>query len=595
MNPLRFIRPVSLASGLALGAAVFGSTGVAEAASGISNPEGHWQLSAPTAVAVSATYTGSGEGRSGSLALADFPPEAGNIAGQVAATVDIEYQAGLRQITFYLRADTSFPAVLDRHDRGFAADVFSDTEAVPGFACTRRTSFSFDFEFASDVSMEFAVLQRIEFISTSPSVNCSDYLASVRVQLDAGAAPQPWPAFAASGGIKLNRLDDLSQIQLTYAFAGTRLSPTTTLPPHCTDAPSFDRSPVDLAQVNGIIPLGNFNPPAHTFPTSHMYFYFKRDNPSDPRDWSYPTVSTPVRAMGAIRVTEVATLEELTAVPPYTDYTIRYVACRELSGYFQHMTSLDPVLAAMAGPIGTSGCETYSTGGATFRSCGKNVSIDVAPGFVLGTAGGNMRANGLDVGTVDQRVTLGFLSPEKRVNDVHTVCIASYMDAIARSAVEALLGDHLGDYHRTTEPVCGGIMYDVAGTASGHWYFPGASTGQDDPHMALAPNNINPAFLTFSVGTSVASLPTGTYSFAPAADPASLVNRPFAAVVPGSVYCYEALGRLVGAGLELPVVPRLIFLDMPDAAHVRIASTAGSSNCGPGPFVMPPGAATFER
>src|SRR5215510_6450023 len=280
MNLLRLIRPVSLVRGLALSGAIFGSTGVAESAQGISNPEGHWQLTAPTAVAVSATYTRSGEGRSGSLPLADFPADAGNLSSQIPAEVDIEYQAGLRQILFYPFPDASFPIALDRHDRGSAAEVFSDTEAVPGFACSRRTSLGFGFEFSNDESMEFDVLQRIEFISTASSPNCNEYLAGVKMQLEAGTAPQPWPSFAASGGLKLNRLAELTQIQLTYVFEGVRLSPTTTLLPHCTDAPSFDRSPVDLAQVTGVVPLGNVNPPGHTFPTPHMYFYLKRDNPA---------------------------------------------------------------------------------------------------------------------------------------------------------------------------------------------------------------------------------------------------------------------------------------------------------------------------
>ena len=271
------------------------------------------------------------------------------------------------------------------------------------------------------------------------------------------------------------------------------------------------------------------------------------------------------------------------------------MACRELDGYFHHMPTLDPAFAAMVGPIDESDCETYSTGGTTYRRCSKSVSIDVPSGSVLGTAGGDMVANGLDVGMRDQRITLGFVSPEKHPSDIaHAACATNYMEAVVRSAVEAMLGSYSGDYHRTTEPVCGGIMYDLAGTASGDWYFPGAPTDHDDPHLALVPNNVNPAFLTFSVGTSVASLPTGTYSFAPSADPASLVNRPFVDVVPGAVYCYEAIGTLVGAGLYSPVA-RIVFLDLPDATHLRIGSTSGPSTCGAGPFVMPPGATTFER
>ena len=138
-------------------------------------------------------------------------------------------------------------------------------------------------------------------------------------------------------------------------------------------------------------------------------------------------------------------------------------------------------------------------------------------------------------------------------------------------------------------------MYDVAGTGSGAWFFPGASTEHDDPHLALVPDYANPDLLSFSVGTSIASLPTGVYSYAPAADPGSLVNRRFDLVVPGQVYCYESLGFVSGGTLMPFFSGRIILLDMPDAMHLRVASMTGFSTCGAGPFVMPPDAATFVR
>src|SRR5689334_8944172 len=37
-------------------------------------------------------------------------------------------------------------------------------------------------------------------------------------------------------------------------------------------------SPIDVGEIRFITPLGNLNPPAHTIPTDHIYFYFA--NPS---------------------------------------------------------------------------------------------------------------------------------------------------------------------------------------------------------------------------------------------------------------------------------------------------------------------------
>jgi hypothetical protein len=42
--------------------------------------------------------------------------------------------------------------------------------------------------------------------------------------------------------------------------------------PLCVDIP-FTEFPADMDKVSSIIPLGNLNPPGHTFPTGHMYFF----------------------------------------------------------------------------------------------------------------------------------------------------------------------------------------------------------------------------------------------------------------------------------------------------------------------------------
>ncbi|MDE3253490.1 MAG: hypothetical protein KGO92_11830, partial [Bacteroidota bacterium] len=35
----------------------------------------------------------------------------------------------------------------------------------------------------------------------------------------------------------------------------------------------FTALPIDTADITALVPLGNLNPPAHTFPTDHMYLY----------------------------------------------------------------------------------------------------------------------------------------------------------------------------------------------------------------------------------------------------------------------------------------------------------------------------------
>ncbi|HSQ23383.1 MAG TPA: hypothetical protein VLN44_03200 [Pyrinomonadaceae bacterium] len=564
----------------------------------LSNPEGYWQLTAPTVASLSSFYNSSGNGqglgehKNGRLLLSTFPADAGNIVGVVPATVNIEYQATPLQVLLYLSGSDFIPVPLDSHGRG-QVDVDTQSQAVTGYACTQTMKLSIFLEFNTDSSMQFNVLQKIGFVSTAGTGNCADYLTSVRTQLDAGTAMQPWVAFSGSGGLKAKKLETLREIDLTYEFTGSRLSSTTTLLPHCPAAsPLLSMSPVDLSEVTGVVPLGNLNPTGHTFPAPHLYFYLKRTNPLDPLDFTFPSVSTALYAPANVRIYEVTRSEYSTGPLPgdhWLDYSIKYAVCRELTGYFGHVTTLSPAFETLIGAIGSTNCNTYSTGGVTITQCTNNVSVDVAAGFILGTAGGTLRANALDVGMRDQRVTLTYISPAKYPSDrLHTVCAVDYMEPGPKVAMESKLGNFSGTVLRTVPPVCGGVMYDIAGTASGDWFAVGASTDHEDPHLALVPDNVSPNFLTFSVGTSVPSLPPGTYVFLPGLVDSSFVNQPFSAVAPGAVYCY---GPVSAAGLS-----RVIFLEMTDSTHLRIASVSGPAvTCGAAPFTMPAGAGMFER
>ena len=54
----------------------------------------------------------------------------------------------------------------------------------------------------------------------------------------------------------------------------------------------FSVSPVKLDDLDGLVPLGNLAPPAHTFPTGHMYFNIPKEG--DPNDWQQPSRQVPV-------------------------------------------------------------------------------------------------------------------------------------------------------------------------------------------------------------------------------------------------------------------------------------------------------------
>src|SRR5712672_3030835 len=60
----------------------------------------------------------------------------------------------------------------------------------------------------------------------------------------------------------------------------------------CGPATLLTVTPMDLSDIREIAPLGNLNPPGHTFPTDHIYFY------------AAAGPSVPIVAPGAIRITQ---------------------------------------------------------------------------------------------------------------------------------------------------------------------------------------------------------------------------------------------------------------------------------------------------
>lgn len=302
----------------------------------------------------------------------------------------------------------------------------------------------------------------------------------------------------------------------------------------CTGSSFFTSLPIALADLRGLVPLGALNPSGHTFPTDHIYFYIQLTDPSnsasDPKNVN-------VYAPGDVRITDITAQENISTSPSYTDYTIVFYPCAELKAYFGHVQSLDPSISAQIGAI-DSNCQTYTTGGNTFKSCSKTVSIDVTSGTKIGTAG-RKGQTALDLGAYDSRITpTGFANLSRfNTNYPYAVCPVDYFLTSLKSQIEARFGSYDGTTLRTTLPVCGTVGQDIAGTAQGIWFKPNSVEVTEDPHLALVHDNVNPSTAVFSVGTSVTNVSYGTYTFTPQSS--GFVNRDFKDVTAdGSKYCY---------------------------------------------------------
>ena len=365
--------------------------------------------------------------------------------------------------------------------------------------------------------------------------------------------------------------------------------------PECqADAPLFEVSPLRLSDIQGINPLGNLNPPGHTFPSQHLYFYIRREDPTDDR--SSP-VRVPVFAPGHMWITSVSTSEYLSASPPFTDYSLYFSPCNQVSGYFHHVQTLTDDLLDRIGPYDVARCNTYSPGGGAIRRCDKSLTIEVQAGELIGTTGdeGNLA---LDFGMRDDRVpALADANPSRHYSNrsgfdqFHLVCAIDYYPPDVRDRLRARLGDHFGGRPRTIEPICGEVEQDEPGTAQGKWYRPGTveEPSPEGLHLALVHDNVDPSRGVFSVGTSVPGLGPNAWFFAP--QPSGGVNRDFSQVTAdGAVFCYDPVSR---SGRP-PSPPLVILLQLTSDTTLRIEKQ-DAAECGAGSWAFGSNHAVFER
>ena len=83
--------------------------------------------------------------------------------------------------------------------------------------------------------------------------------------------------------------------------------------------PLFSASPLDIEYIMGIVPLGNLNPPSHTFPTDHVYFHITRQQGADSPD------ITTLYSPGNLTITRVSASEHVEA--GFMDYNVFLKPC----------------------------------------------------------------------------------------------------------------------------------------------------------------------------------------------------------------------------------------------------------------------------
>lgn len=220
---------------------------------------------------------------------------------------------------------------------------------------------------------------------------------------------------------------------------------------------------VDQSAIRWITPLGALNPPSHTLPTDHIYFYFA----SGSSTVQPPAAQLPVYAPGDGTVTWMLG-------GPGVDSKIIVRQTSTFSYYVIHML------------------------------LGNNIGV----GTVL-TAGQQIGVTGqvfaVDLGVINDTLTIGFVNPSRYTDGemLHT-------DAPLKYYTEPLRSQLYGKVQRLGAEKDGTIDYDKAGTLAGNWY----SQFGNSP-MSFAYDTYDPSVPMISTGVGTYQ---GVYGIS-AADP----------------------------------------------------------------------------
>lgn len=267
-------------------------------------------------------------------------------------------------------------------------------------------------------------------------------------------------------------------------------------------------SPIDQAAIRWITPLGNLNPPAHSIPTDHIYFYF-----ADPDAGEQPAVRrTEFRAPGDGTVTTV-----LGSVGAESKIFVRQTST--FSYYLDHLILSAPLVRGSV----------------------------ITEGQVLGTTG---TAYGVDLGVINESLTLNFIIPSHYVGDtIHADGPLKYFEEPLRSQLYARV-------QRIGPDLDGKIDFDIAGRLSGNWFIGPSAV------LAFAYDTYDPSKVRISTGAGTLQ---GVFGIAAGDPPPSDVSKGSGRVRYTLLRAITGPPRAGSGGLA-----GYMLVEMTDDTHIRM-------------------------
>lgn len=357
--------------------------------------------------------------------------------------------------------------------------------------------------------------------------------------------------------------------------------------PGCPDGPLYTVIPMGLGDFMAFRPLGFVSLPSNAFPVKHSSFAIAMPGER--------TAERPVLFPGDVWVTEIWSYRSAN----FGGYQLYFQPCAQVRAYFFHLADI-PARLKDAFEAAQPTCQDFADPSGVIVKCQVKLLLKVAAGEAAGVSGDGA---GVDFGMADFRI-----QPEGLVNLEHYpsdypyyVSPVEYYPADLRAQFASKLASWDGRVRRTAEPVVGSYRQDIAGTAQGNWFRPGKDMRSNSldmtSNLALVSDYVDPEQAILMLGTSLAEVPLGIYSFVPT--DSGRVNRRFRDVrADGEIYCYEKLnsGRSTGA-MPLTKLDGVLLLTIPDENHIRVEKIGGAgATCEAAlPWEMTGNAVEFER
>ncbi len=316
------------------------------------------------------------------------------------------------------------------------------------------------------------------------------------------------------------RLCALFAALIVTSCGGKQSPPAGPSPVGATDALVFRASLVDPAVLDFILPLGNLNPPGHTLPTDHIYFYVGFTRPQNR--------GVPVVAPGEGTV----------------------------QGIFRN----------------ASDAKLFVRVNGTFAYYVDHVVLDadIREGIRL-TAGQRLGTSGLNSFGVDLGVTNASRSPHLHYTravfrrHINADAPLKYYDEPLRGQLYAMV-------RRDGADKDGKIDFDVAGHLSGNWFHESLPMSESTQpagwprHLAFVYDNVQPSQPRISIGGTLGL--AGVFGVDPA-DP------PFETVGPesGPVRYTLRVGGLLGA--PTGAATGTLLVQMLDGSRIRVEALSG--------------------